>query len=109
MEYHINASLLVGDSVASIQSVYVLTSLWHYYMYSSDLSNCIETSITSIPLLFIDTSGCDLYELETEESESKGNEGMYVFAVCVYVCVYTYMFTCRCVIYIVLCLQVKQI
>ena len=95
MEYHINASLLVGDSVASIQSVYVLTSLWHYYMYSSELPNSTETSITSVPLLFIDTSGCDLYELETEESESKGNEGMYVL--CVYACVCVCVRVCVCV------------
>ncbi|XP_015911293.2 DNA-binding protein SMUBP-2 [Parasteatoda tepidariorum] len=30
---------------------------------------------TSIPLLLIDTAGCDLCELQSEDDESKGNEG----------------------------------
>ncbi|KFM70475.1 DNA-binding protein SMUBP-2, partial [Stegodyphus mimosarum] len=30
---------------------------------------------TTVPLLLIDTAGCDLYELEAENEESKGNEG----------------------------------
>lgn len=36
-----------------------------------------ETRETSIPLVFIDTAGCDLRELETPDEESKGNEGTY--------------------------------
>lgn len=48
--------------------------------YTSELPNAIETNITSVPLLFIDTNGCDLCELETEDSESKGNEGNHYYS-----------------------------
>ena len=37
-----------------------------------------DTRETSVPLLFIDTAGCDLWELETPDEESKGNEGIYI-------------------------------
>ena len=41
----------------------------------SDLPNVSEVKETSIPLVFIDTAGCGLHELETGSNESKGNEG----------------------------------
>ena len=40
-----------------------------------DLEGVQKTDLTTVPLLLIDTAGCDLYELETPEEESKGNEG----------------------------------
>lgn len=41
----------------------------------SDLPNVENNEETSIPLLLIDTAGCELYELQAEDEESKGNEG----------------------------------
>uniref|UniRef100_A0A1X7SI33 DNA2/NAM7 helicase-like C-terminal domain-containing protein n=1 Tax=Amphimedon queenslandica TaxID=400682 RepID=A0A1X7SI33_AMPQE len=40
-----------------------------------DLPTVTITTATTIPLLFIDTAGCGLYELDTPSEESKGNEG----------------------------------
>ena len=37
----------------------------------SDLSGVIETSLTSVPLMFIDTVGCNMTELDTADEESK--------------------------------------
>ena len=34
-----------------------------------------DTELTSLPLLMIDTAGCDLFELQAQGEESKGNEG----------------------------------
>ena len=39
------------------------------------LSDVRDTELTSLPLLMIDTAGCDLYELPAQDEESKGNEG----------------------------------
>lgn len=33
---------------------------------------------TSVALVFIDTAGCGIHELETDDVESKGNEGFIV-------------------------------
>ena len=41
----------------------------------SDLEVVASSETTDCPIVFIDTAGCDLYELQTEEEESKGNEG----------------------------------
>lgn len=41
----------------------------------SDLPNTESNDDTTIPLLLIDTAGCDLNELQVEDEESKGNEG----------------------------------
>lgn len=35
-----------------------------------------EEKETTAPLVFIDTAGCGLYEIETGDGESKGNEGL---------------------------------
>lgn len=35
-----------------------------------------STEETSIPLLLIDTAGCGLFELEVEDEQSKGNQGI---------------------------------
>ena len=40
----------------------------------SDLHEVAPNENTSIPLLFIDTAGCCMYELKQESEESKGNE-----------------------------------
>lgn len=40
----------------------------------SDLHQVVADENTSLPLLFIDTSGCCMYELQHESEESKGNE-----------------------------------
>ena len=45
-----------------------------------DLDGVTETGETSVPLLFIDTAGCDLRELDTPDEESKGNEGTWTFS-----------------------------
>lgn len=45
-----------------------------------DLDGVTETGETSVPLLFIDTAGCDLRELDTPDEESKGNEGTLTFS-----------------------------
>lgn len=34
-----------------------------------------ESKLTSEPLIFIDTSGCELHELDLPQEQSKGNEG----------------------------------
>lgn len=38
-----------------------------------------EGETTSIPLLLIDTAGCNLPELDLPQEVSKGNEGLYDF------------------------------
>ena len=40
-----------------------------------DLPGIQETDETSLPLLLIDTTGCDIREKEVENEVSKGNEG----------------------------------
>ncbi|XP_071955518.1 DNA-binding protein SMUBP-2-like [Antedon mediterranea] len=40
-----------------------------------DLDHVTETEDTSIPLLFVDTAGCDMQELDLPEEVSRGNEG----------------------------------
>ena len=40
-----------------------------------DLPGVQETDDTSLPLLLIDTAGCDVREKEVEDEVSKGNEG----------------------------------
>lgn len=40
-----------------------------------DLPHVMCNEDTAIPLLLIDTAGCDLYESQAEDEESKGNEG----------------------------------
>ncbi|XP_072015866.1 DNA-binding protein SMUBP-2-like [Amphiura filiformis] len=40
-----------------------------------DLSSVTESENTSIPMLLIDTAGCDFHELDLQEELSKGNEG----------------------------------
>ena len=41
----------------------------------SDLDGVSSTCDTDVPLLFIDTAGLDIRELDTPDEESKGNEG----------------------------------
>nr|CAB3255538.1 ZF(AN1/A20like)-2 zinc finger protein 2 [Phallusia mammillata] len=41
----------------------------------SDLPNVLENEETNIPILLVDTSGCDMNESESESSDSKANEG----------------------------------
>lgn len=40
-----------------------------------DLPGVEDNEVTSIPLLLIDTAGCDMLELNTADEDSKGNEG----------------------------------
>ena len=40
-----------------------------------DLPGVKPTEETALPLLLIDTAGCDVYEMQVEEEVSKGNEG----------------------------------
>ena len=49
----------------------------------SDLPGVMMTPLTSIPLIFVDTAGCNMNELDTTDEESKGNEGV---CVCVHAC-----------------------
>ena len=44
-------------------------------MCYSDLPNVEEGETTSIPLLLVDTAGCNLPELDLPQEVSKGNEG----------------------------------
>jgi len=48
-------------------------SVQHHLL--KDLPDVQETDETVIPLLLIDTTGCDVTELEVEDEVSKGNEG----------------------------------
>ena len=41
----------------------------------SDLPGVLLSDDTQVPLLFVDTVGTGLRELETDEEDSKGNEG----------------------------------
>jgi len=43
-----------------------------------DLPNVVDTEDTGVPLLLIDTAGCNLSELDVASNESKGNEGEYL-------------------------------
>lgn len=43
--------------------------------WSRDLPGVSDSPDTTIPLLLIDTAGCDQLELEMSEELSKGNEG----------------------------------
>lgn len=40
----------------------------------SDLHEVTSDENTSIPLLFVDTAGCFMYEFKNESEESKGNQ-----------------------------------
>ncbi|KAK3099969.1 hypothetical protein FSP39_012679, partial [Pinctada imbricata] len=40
-----------------------------------DLHDVTDCEVTQEPLLLVDTAGCELYELDTPEEVSKGNEG----------------------------------
>ena len=40
-----------------------------------DLADVSDTDITEVPVLLIDTAGCNLQELDTPDELSKGNEG----------------------------------
>ena len=61
-----------------------------------DLPGVEVTRETGLPLLFIDTAGCGLFELETSHThlDSKGNEGS--LHVHVYTCTCTYVDSCTC-------------
>jgi len=50
---------------------------WLCYL-CRDLSDVDDTEDTCIPLLLIDTAGCNLNELDVASNESKGNEGEYL-------------------------------
>ena len=52
--------------------------MFHITTLNSDLPNVSNEKETSIPLVFIDTAGCGVHELETEDTESKGNEGAII-------------------------------
>ena len=56
--------------------------MFHITILNSDLPNVSNEKETSIPLVFIDTAGCGVHELETEDTESKGNEGAIILHVC---------------------------
>lgn len=43
-----------------------------------DISGVAETEVSVQPLLFIDTAGCDMHELDLPEEISKGNEGQLI-------------------------------
>ena len=45
------------------------------YCENRDLPGIIENDVTLVPLLLIDTAGCDLHELDLPDEQSKGNEG----------------------------------
>ncbi|XP_063968826.1 DNA-binding protein SMUBP-2-like [Lytechinus pictus] len=45
------------------------------YHLLKDMPSIVENENTCIPLLLIDTAGCDVLELELEDEVSKGNEG----------------------------------
>lgn len=49
----------------------------HSSLLFSDLPGVMVTPLTNVPLIFIDTAGCNMTELDTPEEESKGNEGAY--------------------------------
>jgi len=46
-----------------------------------DLPSVVDTEDTCIPLLLIDTAGCNLNELDVACNESKGNEGEHIVSV----------------------------
>lgn len=48
----------------------------YYFMFTfvRDLSGVTEDETSVLPLLYIDTAGCDLRELDVPEEISKGNE-----------------------------------
>ena len=60
-------------------------------MLCSDLPGVMVTPLTRVPLVFIDTAGCGMRELETPDKESKGNEGGFS--------VDTYWFMCISTVY----------
>ena len=52
-----------------------------YTLGFSDLPEIEVDDITTTPLLFIDTAGCDMHELDLAEEISKGNEGAIITSV----------------------------
>ena len=46
----------------------------------SDLPNVEEGETTTIPLLLVDTAGCNLPELDLPQEVSKGNEGSHNYS-----------------------------
>ena len=62
-----------------VYNLVLLSSVTSSLMFR-DLDGVTETGETSVPLLFIDTAGCDLRELDTPDEESKGNEGTLTFS-----------------------------
>lgn len=55
------------------------------YVCFRDLDEVEDNEDTRIPLLLIDTAGCDLHELDLPEEISKGNEGKGVTdVICTY-------------------------
>lgn len=49
--------------------------LFSVHLCARDLPGVAATEETSIPLLLVDTAGCGLFELEEDDSQSKGNPG----------------------------------
>jgi len=56
--------------------MYILSVLLCYLF--RDLPNVADTEDTCVPLVLIDTAGCNLNELDVASNESKGNEGKFL-------------------------------
>lgn len=67
------ASHLLRSAILFLCLVYIVDKCFN----SSDLAGVELTPLTSIPLIFIDTAGCDMAELDTTDEESKGNESWW--------------------------------
>ena len=76
-QYLYEDSLTAHESVShhllKYNKIFIICN--HYAYICRDLPTVTITTATTIPLLFIDTAGCGLYELDTPSEESKGNEG----------------------------------
>ncbi len=44
--------------------------------FCSNLEGIVNDELAQIPILFMDTAGCHMAELETQDRMSKGNEGL---------------------------------
>ncbi|XP_071796119.1 DNA-binding protein SMUBP-2-like [Asterias amurensis] len=73
-QYRMNAAIMQWSSNELYESKLTAADSVSSHLLS-DLPGVEETEDTSVPLVLIDTTGCDLYELEVESEVSKGNEG----------------------------------
>ncbi|XP_064476421.1 DNA-binding protein SMUBP-2-like isoform X2 [Ornithodoros turicata] len=74
MQYRMNADIMRWSSDKLYEGkLEAHNSVQHHLL--RDMPGVEDNEATSTPLLLIDTAGCGMYELDTVDEDSKGNEG----------------------------------